>query len=186
MQLRSVLACLGAVFVVTTPAAAQDAFPDLSKTVEDEARQMREAAEGPADPDPGWSDNAGRRETETHSSSESHSSSSSRSSSFGLGPSREDDWSIQSVLGQWTLGEKDGGSTCATTLYEDESFGLRRAWTTAGCPDGFFSVNRWRAAGRDLQLMDMGGQVIGSFRQVGPGRFEGRRASDGAAVYLLR
>lgn len=124
------------------------------------------------------------RQTETHTSSSSF--------SFGI-PHRGDDdrggqgsWSPQSVLGKWTISAPDGFQSCTLSLYPDGSFGLKRAWTSAGCPNGFFSVNRWRSAGRNLQLTDMGGKIIGSFRQVGPGRFAGRRASDGAPVFLSR
>ena len=113
----------------------------------------------------------------------------SRSSSSSIGlfsRPRNNMWSVDSVVGDWKLGSKEGGSTCSLTLFPDESFGLRRAWTSVGCPQGFFSVSGWRAAGRDLQLTDGAGSPIGSFRQVGPGRFEGVREKDGATMYLSR
>lgn len=132
-------------------------------------------------------DNPDRATGENESSSQSSSSSSSVSVDFGRPHGgNHGSWSTDSVLGQWTLGEKNGSSSCTLTLSSEESFGLKQAWTNIGCPDGFFSVNRWRAAGRDLQLTDMGGTVIGSFRQVGPDRFEGRRDKDGAPMFLSR
>lgn len=197
----SVMRDIGTIAILLAATAAAPAMAqqtDLSEAVKEEAESMNqavqqdfEAREAAATGEDSSNDSydasmSARRRTESSSSSSSERSS-SRSSGFSFGwGGRNSSWSVDTVLGQWTIGDKDGSSTCSLTLYPDESFGLRRAWTTAGCPDGFFGVNRWRAAGRDLQLTDMSGKVIGSFRQVGPGRFEGQRQSDGAAIYLSR
>ncbi|WP_423602126.1 AprI/Inh family metalloprotease inhibitor [Sphingomonas sp. MS122] len=193
--------------VASATALAQQSDP--SEAIKEDVDSMKQAqddiekSEAPATGDDSSVPTNTGSTTETSSSTSSERvESRSRSSDFSIRwDDRKEDgrnwddrnwggsnsnWSVDSVLGKWTIGDKDGSSSCSLTLYPDESFGLRRAWTTVGCPDGFFSVNRWRAAGRDLQLTDMSGKVIGSFRQVGPGRFEGRRQSDGAAMYLSR
>jgi hypothetical protein len=128
---------------------------------------------------------------------QSSSSSSSSGFSFGFGPSSPPPgypppWgppppSPARMAGQWTLGQADSGATCTLKLYaKADAFGLRRAWTGVGCPDGFFNVARWRIAGREVQLTDLMGNPIGGFHLVGPGQLEGYRMSDHARLFLSR
>lgn len=131
---------------------------------------------------------------------ESHSSSSSSNFSFGFGPSGDSPpspgwgpfWGPPApdpgqMAGQWMLGQTNSGATCSLKLYPKlDAFGLRRAWTGVGCPDGFFNVARWRIAGRELQLTDLMGNPLGSFHLVGPSQLEGYRMSDHARLFLSR
>jgi hypothetical protein len=129
---------------------------------------------------------------------ETHSSSSSSSFGFSFGPSGgppgwgPPGWgppppTPDQLVGKWTLGQTNSGASCALTLYgKPDGFGLRRAWTNVGCPDGFFNTARWRIAGRDVQLTDLMGNPIGTFHMVGPGQLEGYRVSDHARLYLSR
>jgi hypothetical protein len=145
------------------------------------SRRRPESEDNNAAP-PAWPFSSG------HSHSESHSDSSSVSVSVGGGHGRRggDFRPSDGLLGEWTLGEKGGGWSCVVTLYPDESYGLRRAEARATCMSGFFSVRNWRASGRNLQLTDGNGNAIGSFRQVGPNRFEGYNEAKGTAMFLAR
>lgn len=82
---------------------------------------------------------------------------------------------VDSLAGKWTIGVKDGTERCSIALDNDEIFGLRKAWTSSGC-----------AGGRTLDITSMAGEVVASFRKVGPDRFEGRRASDGSRLYMSK
>jgi len=130
---------------------------------------------------------------------ESHSSSSSSSFSFGFGPNGPPPpgwgppgWGLPApdpvqMAGQWMLGQTNSNATCSLKLYPKvDAFGLRRAWTGVGCPDGFFNVARWRIAGREVQLTDLMGNPLGAFHLVGPGQLEGYRMSDHARLFLSR
>lgn len=96
----------------------------------------------------------------------------------GRMPSREGD-----LFGDWTLGQENGNS-CTITLKDSPWFGGYGAWVPAGCPDGFFAVNRWLLSGNQLLLTDTNNQVIGRFRSSGGGGWSGHRESDGARLYL--
>jgi hypothetical protein len=54
----------------------------------------------------------------------------------------------------------------------------------AGCPDGFFSANRWVLSGDQLLLTDTSNTVFGRFSFSGGGRWSGSRKSDGVRAYL--
>ncbi|WP_232338408.1 AprI/Inh family metalloprotease inhibitor [Lysobacter soli] len=85
----------------------------------------------------------------------------------------------------WSLAQ-DGGDNCTIELKADEWFGGHRAYTPAGCPDGFFDVNRWTVSGNQLQLTDTNNRIIGRFWPAGDGRWSGKRESDGARMSLNR
>lgn len=87
------------------------------------------------------------------------------------------------LFGDWTLGPENG-SSCTITLKDSQWFGGYGAWVPAGCPDGFYPVNRWLLSGNQLLLTDTNNQVIGRFRPSGGGRWSGRRESDGTRIYL--
>lgn len=91
---------------------------------------------------------------------------------------REDD-----LFGRWTLGQENG-SSCTIELKNSEWFGGYSAYVPAGCPDGFFSANRWLLSGNQLLLTDTNNTVLGRFRASGGGRWSGARESDGARLYL--
>lgn len=142
--------------------------------------------------------NFGSTSTETNSSGSSHSESRSHSSGVDIEIGRRDDsgddwgndrhhggWSVRDsdMFGDWTLGQESGNS-CTITLKDSQWFGGYGAWVPAGCPDDFFSVNRWLLSGSQLLLTDTNNKVIGRFRPSGGGRWSGRRESDGARLYL--
>ena len=87
------------------------------------------------------------------------------------------------MFGRWTLGQENGKS-CTIELKDSPWFGGYGAWVPAGCPDDFFSANRWLLSGNQLLITDTDNKVIGRFRQTGGGRWSGRRESDGARLYL--
>ncbi|WP_367382388.1 AprI/Inh family metalloprotease inhibitor [Stenotrophomonas cyclobalanopsidis] len=87
------------------------------------------------------------------------------------------------LFGDWTLGQENG-SSCTITLKDSQWFGGCGAWVPAGCPDGFYPVDRWLLSGNQLLLTDTNNQVIGRFRPSGGGRWSGRRESDGTRIYL--
>ncbi|MGE8257806.1 MAG: AprI/Inh family metalloprotease inhibitor [Stenotrophomonas sp.] len=142
--------------------------------------------------------NMGSMTTETTTSGNSHSESRSRSSGaevdIGYRDDNRDDWGSDrhhggwsvrdsDLFGDWTLGQENG-SSCTITLKDSQWFGGYGAWVPAGCPDGFFSVNRWLLSGNQLLLTDTNNQVIARFRPSGGGRWSGRRESDGTRIYL--
>jgi hypothetical protein len=55
------------------------------------------------------------------------------------------------LFGSWTLGQENG-NTCSIELKNIEWFGGYGAYVPAGCPDGFFSANRWVLSGNQLLL----------------------------------
>lgn len=142
--------------------------------------------------------NMGSMTTKTTTSGNSHSESRSRSSGaevdIGYHDDNRDDWGSDrhhggrsvrdsDLFGDWTLGQENGAS-CTITLKDSQWFGGYGAWVPAGCPDGFFSVNRWMLSGNQLLLTDTNNQVIARFRPSGGGRWSGRRESDGTRIYL--
>lgn len=142
--------------------------------------------------------NMGSMTTGTTTTGSSHSESRSRGSDVDLDISRPDnrgdDWggdrhrdgpliNDSDLFGDWTLGQENG-SSCTITLKDSHWFGGYGAWVPAGCPDGFFPVNRWLLSGNQLLLTDTNNQVIGRFRPSGGGRWSGRRESDGTRMYL--
>jgi len=142
--------------------------------------------------------NMGSMTTETTTTGSSHSESRSHGSDvevdIGRPDNRGDDWghdrhrggppiNDSDLFGDWTLGQENG-SSCTITLKDSQWFGGYGAWVPAGCPDGFFSVNRWLLSGNQLLLTDTNNQVIGRFRPSGGGRWSGRRESDGTRIYL--
>ena len=106
---------------------------------------------------------------------------------------RDDDWGHDrrrsrdirdsDLFGRWTLGQENG-STCTIELRNSEWFGGYSAYVPAGCPDGFFSANRWVLSGDQLLLTDTSNTVFGRFSFSGGGRWSGSRESDGARLYL--
>ncbi len=142
--------------------------------------------------------NMGSMTTETTTTGSSHSQARSHGSDvevdIGRPDNRGDDWghdrhrggppiNDSDLFGDWTLGEENG-SSCTITLKDSQWFGGYGAWVPAGCPDGFFSVNRWLLSGNQLLLSDTNHQVIGRFRPSGGGRWSGRREPDGTRIYL--
>lgn len=148
--------------------------------------------------DTGTGQDGGSMTTETTTTGSSHSESRSHGSDvevdIGRPDNRGDDWghdrhrggppiNDSDLFGDWTLGQENG-SSCTITLKDSQWFGGYGAWVPAGCPDGFFSVNRWLLSGNQLLLTDTNNQVIGRFRPSGGGRWSGRRESDGTRIYL--
>ncbi|MBH1430747.1 AprI/Inh family metalloprotease inhibitor [Stenotrophomonas maltophilia] len=141
--------------------------------------------------------NGGSMTTQTTSSGSSQSESRSESKGIDVGfgvrdnnddwrdDRRRDDRDIRDsdLFGSWTLGQENG-STCTIELKNIEWFGGYSAYVPAGCPDGFFSANRWVLSGNQLQLTDTSNTVFGRFRASGGGRWTGYRESDGARLYL--
>ncbi len=142
--------------------------------------------------------NMGSMTTETTTTGSSHSESRSHVSDvevdIGRPDNRGDDWghdrhrggppiNDSDLFGDWTLGQENG-SSCTITLKDSQWFGGYGAWVPAGCPDGFYPVNRWLLSGNQLLLTDTSNQVIGRFRPSGGGRWSGRRESDGTRIYL--
>jgi len=142
--------------------------------------------------------NMGSMTTETTTTGSSHSESRSDVSDVevdtGRPDNRGDDWgqdrhrggppiNDSDLFGDWTLGQENG-SSCTITLKDSQWFGGYGAWVPAGCPDGFYPVNRWLLSGNQLLLTDTSNLVIGRFRPSGGGRWSGRRESDGTRIYL--
>ncbi|MEG0186054.1 MAG: AprI/Inh family metalloprotease inhibitor [Stenotrophomonas sp.] len=142
--------------------------------------------------------NLGSMTTQSNSSGSSHSEtrSESKGAGFDIGfhDSSNDDWDNDrhrggsavrdsDMFGHWTLGQENG-SSCTIELKGSPWFGGYGAWVPAGCPDDFFSANRWLLSGNQLLITNGDNKVIGRFRQSGGGRWSGRRESDGARLYL--
>ncbi|MCF3499348.1 hypothetical protein B9Y75_01745 [Stenotrophomonas maltophilia] len=98
---------------------------------------------------------------------------------------RRDDRDVRDsdLFGSWTLGQENG-SNCTIELKNIEWFGGYSAYVPVGCPDGFFSANRWVLSGNQLLLTDSSDTVFGRFRASGGGRWSGYRETDGARLYL--
>lgn len=134
-------------------------------------------------------------QTTTSGSSQSESRSESKGLDVDFGfHDNNDDWDHDrqrggrgvregDLFGSWTLGQENG-STCTIELKSIEWFGGYSAYVPAGCPDGFFSANRWVLSGNQLLLTDTSNTVFGRFRASGGGRWSGFRESDGARLYL--
>lgn len=134
--------------------------------------------------------NAGSVETTTTSSGHSHSETRSHDSWSDISVGTGGGWNHpappnEAIVGRWSLAQ-DGGDHCTIELKADEWFGGHRAYTPAGCPDGFFDVNRWTVSGNQLQLTDTNNRIIGRFWPAGDGRWSGKRESDGARMSLNR
>ena len=180
--------------------AAQDdtgAIPDPGAQMQQAEQSITDAFKqtDQAISDSFQTDNAGSVQTTTSSSGHSHEASRSHHDEWSLSAGDDDGagapWGrpsnmpTEALAGRWTLAE-DGGDTCSIELRETQWFGGHSAYVPAGCPKDFFDVNRWVMAGNQLQLTDTGNRVIGRFWAAGPGRWTGRRESDGAKVYLNR
>ncbi|WP_286068459.1 AprI/Inh family metalloprotease inhibitor [Stenotrophomonas sp. 57] len=87
------------------------------------------------------------------------------------------------LFGSWTLGQENG-NTCTIELKNMAWFGGYSAYVPAGCPEGFFSANRWVLSGNQLLLTDTSNTVFGRFHASGGGRWTGYREPDGARLYL--
>ncbi|WP_414494847.1 AprI/Inh family metalloprotease inhibitor [Stenotrophomonas maltophilia] len=133
-------------------------------------------------------------QTTTSGRSQSESRSESKEIDVGLGVHDNGDWDPDrrrderdvrdsDLFGSWTLGQENG-SACTIELKNIAWFGGYSAYVPAGCPDGFFSANRWVLSGNQLLLTDTRNTVFGRFRASGGGRWSGSRDSDGARLYL--
>jgi len=93
---------------------------------------------------------------------------------------------VRSLFGEWRLGMARGGRSCVLRLEQtDMGFGLYSLWQSANCPEGLFSVTRWRLAGATLQLLDRNGRAHAALT-LNDARWQGKRSSDGAAIQLDR
>jgi hypothetical protein len=90
------------------------------------------------------------------------------------------------AAGEWRLGLARGGRSCVVRLEQTAmGFGLYALWQQANCPDGLFAVTRWRLSGSTLELADRSGRALATLEQKDEA-WQGKRASDGAAVRLDR
>lgn len=145
----------------------------------------------------GGDNNFGATTTQSSITGSEHSETRSRSNTAEVDidvHDNDDDWAndrhrsnrglrVSDLFGNWTLGQ-EGGNSCTLQLKDNPWFGGYAAYAPAGCPDGFFSANRWVLSGNQLLITDGNNTVIGRFRQSGSGRWSGRRESDGARLYL--
>ena len=176
--------CLSALYFLALPALAQDAsFGFGEQTTHTDQTTQSSSTQT-------QSSGAVTTQTTTSGSSQSESRSESKGIDVGFGvhdnnDDRRDDRDIRDsdLFGSWTLGQENG-STCTIELKNIEWFGGYSAYVPAGCPDGFFSANRWVLSGNQLQLTDTSNTVFGRFRASGGGRWTGYRASDGSRLYL--
>ena len=74
------------------------------------------------------------------------------------------------LFGSWTLGQENG-NTCSIELKNIRVVRRLQCLRAAGCPDGFFSANRWVLSGNQLLLTDTSNTVFGRFRASGGGRW---------------
>ncbi|HDS1162235.1 TPA: AprI/Inh family metalloprotease inhibitor [Stenotrophomonas maltophilia] len=180
--------CLAALCCLALPALAQDASLGFGQqaTRTDQATQSSSTQ----------TRNSGSMTTQTTTSGTSQSESRSESKGIDVGFSfhDNDDWGHDrrhggrdvrdsDLVGSWTLGQENG-SNCTIELKNTAWFGGYSAYVPAGCPDGFFSANRWVLSGNQLLLTDTSNTVFGRFRASGGGRWTGYRESDGARLYL--
>lgn len=181
--------CLSALCCLALPALAQDAsFGIGQQTTRTDQTTQSSSTE---------TRNSGSMTTQTTSSGSSQSESRSESKGIDVGfgvHDNNDDWGHDrrrddrdvrdsDLFGSWTLGQENG-SNCTIELKNMEWFGGYSAYVPAGCPDGFFSANRWVLSGNQLLLTDTSNTVFGRFRASGGGRWTGYRESDGARLYL--
>jgi hypothetical protein len=90
------------------------------------------------------------------------------------------------TAGEWRLGLARGGRSCVVRLEQTAmGFGLYALWQEANCPDGLFAVTRWRLSGPTLELADRNGRALATLEKKDEA-WQGRRASDGAAIRLNR
>ena len=181
--------CLSALCCLALPTLAQDAsFGFGQQTTRTDQTTQSSSTE---------TRNTGSMTTQTTTTDSTQSESRSESKGidvdFGFHDSN-DDWSHDrhrggrdvrdsDLFGSWTLGQENG-NTCTIELKNSEWFGGYSAYVPAGCPDGFFSANRWVLSGNQLLLTDTNNTVFGRFRASGGGRWSGFRESDGARLYL--
>lgn len=181
--------CLSALYFLALPALAQDASSGFGEqtTRTDQTTQSSSTETRTS--------GSVTTQTTTSGSSQSESRSESKEIDVGFGfHDDNDDWSHDrhrgggdvrdsDLFGSWTLGQVNG-NTCTIELKNSEWFGGYSAYVPAGCPDGFFSANRWVLSGNQLLLTDTNNTVFGRFRASGGGRWSGFRESDGARLYL--
>ncbi|PZS81333.1 hypothetical protein A7X84_00975 [Stenotrophomonas maltophilia] len=182
-------ACLSVLCFLTLPALAQDAsfgFGEQATRTEQTTQSSSTQTQ---------SSGAVTTQTTTSGSSQSESRSESKGLDVDFGfHDNNDDWDHDrqrggrgvregDLFGSWTLGQENG-STCTIELKSIEWFGGYSAYVPTGCPDGFFSANRWVLSGNQLLLTDTSNTVFGRFRASGGGRWSGFRESDGARLYL--
>lgn len=181
--------CLSAMCFLALPALAQDAsFGFGEQTTRTEQTTQSSSTQT-------QSSGAMTTQTTTSGSSQSETRSESKGLDVDFGfHDNNDDWDHDrqrggrgvregDLFGSWTLGQENG-STCTIELKSIEWFGGYSAYVPAGCPDGFFSANRWVLSGNQLLLTDTSNTVFGRFRASGGGRWSGFRESDGARLYL--
>ncbi|HDS1604713.1 TPA: AprI/Inh family metalloprotease inhibitor [Stenotrophomonas maltophilia] len=181
--------CLSALYFLALPALAQDAsFGFGEQTTHTDQTTQSSSTQT-------QSSGAVTTQTITSGSSQSESRSESKEIDVGFGfHDDNDDWGHDrhrggrdvrdsDLFGSWTLGQENG-NTCSIELKNIEWFGGYSAYVPAGCPDGFFSANRWVLSGNQLLLTDTSNTVFGRFRASGGGRWTGCRESDGARLYL--
>lgn len=126
-----------------------------------------------------------------HSSSHTEVETRSSTSTITFGPAKNDRQTAtvlqarDNIAGRWRLIE-GSDSICNIELRTNTWFGGFSAYTHAGCPKEFFSVNRWVLSGDQLQLTDTNDHVIGRFWPMNNGNWIGRRESDGSEIYLNR
>jgi hypothetical protein len=178
--------CLSALCCLALPALAQDAsFGFGEQTTHTDQTTQSSSTQT-------QSSGAVTTQTTTSGSSQSGSRSESKRSTWAsvstttttTGADRRGGRDVRDsdLFGSWTLGQENG-NTCSIELKNIEWFGGYSAYVPAGCPDGFFSANRW-VSGNQLLLTDTSNTVFGRFRASGGGRWTGYRESDGARLYL--
>ncbi|HCT24586.1 MAG TPA: hypothetical protein DIW85_00025 [Stenotrophomonas sp.] len=181
--------CLSALCCLALPALAQDASFRIGEQATGTGQTTRSSSTETR--------NSGSMTTQTTTSGSSQSESRSESKDIDVGfgvhdhnedwghDRRRDDRDVRDsdLFGSWTLGQENG-SNCTIELKNMEWFGGYSAYVPAGCPDGFFSANRWVLSGNQLLLTDTSNTVFGRFRASGGGRWTGYRESDGARLYL--
>lgn len=177
--------CLSALCCLALPALAQDAsFGFGEQTTRTEQTTQSSSTQ---------TRTSGAMTTQTTTSGSSQSETRSENVDFGL-HDNSDDWGHDrrrndrdvrdsDLFGSWTLGQENG-SNCTIELKNIEWFGGYSAYVPAGCPDGFFSANRWVLSGNQLLLTDTSNTVFGRFRASGGGRWSGYRETDGTRLYL--
>lgn len=181
--------CLSALCCLALPALAQDASFGIGEQATGPGQTTRSSSTETR--------NSGSMTTQTTTSGSTQSESRSESKEIDVDLSVHDDnndWGHDrrrgdrdvrdsDLFGSWTLGQENG-SNCTIELKNREWFGGYSAYVPAGCPDGFFSANRWVLSGNQLLLTDTSNTVFGRFRAAGGGRWTGYRESDGAGLYL--
>ncbi len=181
--------CLSALYCLALPALAQDAsFGFGQQTTRTDQTTQSSSTE---------TRNTGSMTTQTTTTDSTQSESRSESKGIDVDSGfhdsndnwghdhRRDDRDVRDadLFGSWTLGQENG-STCTIELKNNQWFGGYSAYVPAGCPDGFFSANRWVLSGNQRLLTDTSNTVFGRFRASGGGRWSGYRESDGARLYL--